>query len=129
MVGPPINFYGSDTYHMSTLIGTYSYILHTGDMAFLTANYQKYKFAMTFISDKIDNTGLLHVTGTNDWGRSSQGGHNTAANMLLYRVLITGSSVATWANDPNSAETWASLAHALKSVVNSANYNWDPIVG
>ena len=129
MVGPPINFYGSDTYHMSTLIGTYYYVLHTGDMNFLTSNYQQYKLAMTFITNKIDTTGLLAVTGTADWGRSSQGGHNTEANMLLYRVLITGSSLATWANDLDSSASWTSLAQTLKSAVNSESYNWDPTVG
>jgi hypothetical protein len=129
MVGPPIGFYGSDTYHMSTLIGTYYYVLHTGDVNFLSANYQKYKSAMTFITNKVDSTNLLNVTGTADWGRSSQGGHNTEANMLLYRVLVTGSSLATWSKDPSSATTWTSLAQALKSAVNSADNNWDPTVG
>jgi hypothetical protein len=45
-----------------------------------------------FITEKIDNTGLLYVTGTSDWGRSSQGGHNTEANMWL-RTRLSGESM------------------------------------
>jgi hypothetical protein len=48
---------------------------------------------------------MLDVTGVSDWGRLSQGGHNTEANMLLYRTLTTGSQIATWQGDAVSANS------------------------
>ncbi|KAE8443300.1 hypothetical protein EG329_002016 [Mollisiaceae sp. DMI_Dod_QoI] len=120
--GPGINIYGSDTYHMATMIGTYDYFLWTNDQAWLTTTYPKYKSAMGFITAKIDTTGMLSVTGTNDWGRLSQGGHNTEANMLLYKVLTSGSQIATWAGDSSSSSAWSSLASKLKAAVNANNY-------
>lgn len=120
--GPGINIYGSDTYHMATMIGTYDYFLWTNDKTWLTTIYSKYKSAMGFITAKIDNTSMLDVTGTNDWGRLTQGGHNTEANMLLYKVLTSGSQIATWAGDSSSSSTWSSQAAKLKAAVNANNY-------
>jgi hypothetical protein len=96
---PPLNFYGSDTYYMSTLIGTYEYVLYSGDIDFLTSHWAAIVFAINWIAAKIDATGTPDVTATADWGRLTQGGHNTEANALLYRVLITGAIVAGWVND------------------------------
>lgn len=112
---------------MATLIGTYDYLLYTNDMNFLNGIWSKYQSAMSFITAKIDSTGMLDVTGTNDWGRMSQGGHNTEANMLMYKVLTSGSSVATWAGDSSLSSSWASMAATLKAAVNANN--WDPSVG
>ena len=67
MVGPPIGFYNSDTYHMATMIVTHDYVLHTNDMDFLCSNWAKYEKAMAFITTKVDETGLLNVTGTANW--------------------------------------------------------------
>ena len=129
MAGPPLNFYGSDTYHMSSIIGTYEYILHSADTYFLTSNWFKISLAINWIAGKIDSTGLLDVTGTGDWGRYTQGGHNTEANALMYRTLITGSAMANWINDPTSAATWTSQAATLKTAINTAALNWDPVIG
>ncbi|ESZ96466.1 bacterial alpha-L-rhamnosidase domain protein [Sclerotinia borealis F-4128] len=65
-----------------------------------------------------DSTNLLYVSGTNDWGRLTQGGHNSEANMLFYRVLTTGSTLATWASALTLSTVWASLAHTLQSSIN-----------
>jgi uncharacterized protein (DUF608 family) len=114
---------------MASMIGLYDYYLYTKDDSFLSDNWSKYQLAMSFITGKIDSTGLLDVTGTNDWGRLTQGGHNTEANMLLYHVLTTGSSLANWQNDASYASSLTSLAANLKAAVNNATYNWDPAVG
>ncbi|KAH7379772.1 glycoside hydrolase family 78 protein [Cadophora sp. MPI-SDFR-AT-0126] len=121
--GPGINIYGSDTYHMATLIGTYDYYLWTADQSWLSTIYPKYQRAMAFITGKIDSTGLLKVTGTNDWGRVNQGGYNTEANMLIYKVLTSGSQLATWAGDSASSTTWQGMAETLKSAVNRMNFD------
>lgn len=112
---------------MSTLIGTYEYVLHSGDTAFLTSNWNKITLAVNYIAAKIDTTGLLNVTATQDWGRHDQGGHNTEANALLYRTLITGSAMANWTDHSSAGEKWMTQAAALKSAVNVLN--WDSAVG
>jgi uncharacterized protein (DUF608 family) len=115
---------------MATMLGTYLYYLFTKDDTFLSANWQKYQLAMTFITAKIDSTGMLDVTGISDWGRRQQGGHNTEANMLLYKILTSGSSLATWMNDTTGlSSTWLAQAATLKAAVNDANNNWDATVG
>jgi uncharacterized protein (DUF608 family) len=112
---------------MATMIGTYDYFLFTNDKTFLNGIYDKYKFAMTYITNKIDSSGLLSVTGNDDWGRLSQGGRNTEANMLMYRTLVTGAALATWVGDSTSNSTWASMAATLQTAVN--NLNWDASAG
>lgn len=126
--GPGLSFYGSDTYHMATMIGTYDYYLFSGDNDFLSANWAKYQLAMTFITAKIDSTGLLDVTGTADWGRLTQGGHNSEANMILYKVLTSGSQLAIWMNDSDLSNSWLALAATLRAAVNSAS-TWDANAG
>ena len=108
---------------MATLIGTYDYYLWTADQGWLNTIYPKYQSAMAFITGKIDSTGLLKVTGTNDWGRVNQGGYNTEANMLMYKVLTSGSQMATWAGDSASSTKWASMAETLKGAVNMMNFD------
>lgn len=108
---------------MATLIGTYDYYLWTADQGWLNTIYPKYQRAMAFITGKIDGTGLLSVTGTNDWGRVSQGGHNTEANMLMYEVLTSGSQLATWAGDSASSTSWVKMAATLKTAVNKLNFD------
>lgn len=105
------------------MIGSYEYFLWTNDQNWLRAAWPKYQKAMAFITAKIDRTGLLVVTGTNDWGRLNQGGRNTEANMLLYKVLTSGSQIATWANDSASSKKWADQAVVLKAAVNRLNFD------
>lgn len=69
---------------------------------------------MRFMINKIDSTGMLFVTGTDDWGRLSQGGYNSEANMLMYRVLVTGSLMANWMGELPLSTEWAALAARLK---------------
>lgn len=116
--GPGLNIYGSDTYHMATLIGIYEYYLFTKDDVFMSANWDKYVTAVSYITRQIDNTGLLYVTGTEDWGRLGQGGHNTEANMLMYKTLTTASSIAGWHGDLPMSASLSALAATLKEAVN-----------
>ncbi|POS82749.1 hypothetical protein EPUL_005691, partial [Erysiphe pulchra] len=126
--GPKINIYNSDTYHMITLIASYDYFLWTNDKEWIGNIYStKYKKAMYFITNKIDKTGMLFVTDKEDWGRLSQGGYNTQANLLLYKVLVTGSKIAGWMNDTTQAVIWSELATKLqRSVILN---NFDSIYG
>lgn len=130
MVTPPINFYGSDTYHLITMIATYDYILYSNDMDFLNQHAESYKKAMAFILSKVDGTGLLNVTGASNWGRkASDAGHSTDGNMLLYGTLTTGVIIAKWLNEAPLVTQWEIAASKLKAAVNSASHNWDPEKG
>lgn len=113
--GPPLSQMGSDTYHCWTLIGscefTFSltpltpfclesiffltiaiyadnYYLFSGDDEWLSTIWANYTLAMAFMEAKVDNSGLLNVTGLRDWGRLGQGGHNAEANAILYKVCF-----------------------------------------
>lgn len=108
---------------MATMIGSYDYFLWTNDKTWLSTYYPKYKLAMQFMTAKIDSTGLLDVTGKEDWGRTTQGGHNSEANMLMYKTLTSGAQLATWAGDSASSTTWNNFATTLKAAVNKLNYN------
>jgi uncharacterized protein (DUF608 family) len=126
MAGPPLSFYTSDTYHMSSVIGTYEYVVYSGDVEFLARNWQKIKFAIQFIAAKVDSTGMLYVTGNNDWGRFTQGGYNTQANALMYKTFTTGSLLASWRNESSLAQQWTARAAALKAKINSPAANiWE----
>lgn len=82
---------------------------------------------MNFIASKIDSTGMLYVTGAADWGRLTQGGYNSEANMLMYKVLTTGSLMAGWMGDQPLSSEWTALANRLAEVTNK--YNFDGAAG
>ncbi len=125
--GPQVNFYGSDTYHLWTLLGTSSYYSYSGDLAYITSIWTKYKLGMTFITNKINGNGLLNVTGANDWARGGQGGENIAANAILYAVLVGGANLATAKGEAALASTYTSRAATLKAAANSRL--WDAAQG
>lgn len=126
--GPPLSQKGSDTYHMWTMIGTYNYVLYSGNTDFLSANWPKYLLAMNYVTSKIDSSGLLNVTGTRDWARWQQGFHNTEANTILYHTLTTGARLAGWLDPTTSSLSnlttqWTSIASSLASAINTLTYD------
>ncbi|MFC1434032.1 trehalase family glycosidase [Streptacidiphilus sp. N1-3] len=121
--GPAVNFYGSDTYHTWTLIGSSTYYTYSGDRTWLNSVWNQYKLGMGFITAKIDGNGLLNVTGTNDWARGDQGGENIEANALLYAALIGGAGLANVEGDSAHAATWQQQAATLKAAVNQRLWN------
>jgi hypothetical protein len=125
--GPEVNFYGSDTYHLWTLIGTAAYYQYSHDDAWLAAEWANYLRAVGYIRAQVGPDGLLTVRGTADWARSGQGGANIAANALLYRSLITGAELATVRGDTADATTWTAAAARLSAAVNSTL--WDDAAG
>ncbi|KAK0661450.1 hypothetical protein DIS24_g2726 [Lasiodiplodia hormozganensis] len=124
--GPPLLQKGSDTYHMWTMIGTYNYVLYTGDLDFLELVWDRYIKAMDYVYAKVDGSGLLNVTGTRDWARWQQGWNNTQANMILYHTLTTAATLADWhTNTTNStlSSTFLSRASSLRTAINT--HTWD----
>ncbi|KAI1100608.1 glycoside hydrolase family 78 protein [Jackrogersella minutella] len=128
--GPPLLATDSDTYHMWIMIGTYNYVLFSGDLDFIQQNWDKYVLAMTFVSKQLDPAlGLLNITGyTNDWGRYSVDNTQASAQMLYYRALITGSALATWVGDTTGLNsTWLETAAKLQKAIDARL--WDGTAG
>ncbi|KAF2090412.1 glycoside hydrolase family 78 protein [Saccharata proteae CBS 121410] len=126
--GPPLLQMGSDTYHMWTMIGTYNYVLYSDDLTFLHSNWEKYLKAMEYVYAKVDDSGLLNVTGTRDWARLQQGFNNTEANMILYHTLNTGAVLSTWATNTttnNYTATYLTRATLLRTAINT--HCFDPL--
>ncbi|WP_405591427.1 MGH1-like glycoside hydrolase domain-containing protein [Streptomyces sp. NBC_01190] len=121
--GPAVNFYGSDTYHTWTLVGTASLYTYSGDRAWLDSVWSRYKLGMAFITAKIDGAGLLNVTGANDWARGGQGGENIEANAILYAALLGGVGLARAEGDTAAAAGWQQQAATLKSAANQRLWN------
>ncbi|KAH8887556.1 bacterial alpha-L-rhamnosidase domain protein [Thozetella sp. PMI_491] len=116
--GPPLLQKGSDTYHMWTMIGTYNYVLYTNDTEFLLKNWKGYLGAMSYVYGKVQPqpSGLLNVTGVRDWARWQTGFNMSEAQMILYRTLTTGASLAQWAGDTTGlSATWSTRATALQN--------------
>ncbi|KAI1764954.1 glycoside hydrolase family 78 protein [Hypoxylon sp. FL1150] len=128
--GPPLLATNSDTYHMWTMIGTYNYVLYSGDVGFIRGIWSKYLAAMNFIADQLDpSLGLLNITGyTEDWGRFYTDNTSASAQMLYYRTLVTGSTLATWLDDTTGVNsTWLESASKLQGAINAQL--WDEIAG
>jgi Bacterial alpha-L-rhamnosidase 6 hairpin glycosidase domain len=127
--GPPWNLdFGSDTYHLWTLYGTYLGYVYSGDKPWLDSVWAQYKTGIAYITNKIDANGLLNVTGTADWGpRVDQGGENIEANAILYAVLTGSVTLAEAEGDGASATSYAALAATLKTKINATL--WDSSVG
>jgi hypothetical protein len=112
------------------MIGLYNYVLYSGDIAFLSTHWEGYKLAMKFVLGQLDSrTGLVDISHyAEDWGRFDSGGYLASAQMLAYRTLITGATLASWLGDETGLEaTWHQTAAKLKDAVNEKL--WDEEVG
>ena len=87
--GPPENSLAiSDTYHAWTLIGTYTYVLYSGDFEWLQSVWSNYTRGVQYLTSLVDDTGLVNVQSSLDWGRTGMSGHNSEANALYYKVCV-----------------------------------------
>ncbi len=125
--GPEFNFTGSDTYHLWTLIGSYTYYLYSADKSWLDGIWSQYQQGVSYSLGKLDGNGLMNVTGTADWARGGQGGENIEANALLYEVLKTGALLAQVEGNTTLASSYSSQAASLKTQINARL--WDSSAG
>jgi hypothetical protein len=123
--GPEVNFYGSDTYHLWTLIGTATYYQYSHDRTWLNAEWAGYARALAFSLAEVGGDGLMTVRNTADWARADQGGENIEANALLYEALVTGAQLATV--EGADATDWTAAAAKLRTAVNATL--WDEAAG
>ncbi|XVQ08431.1 trehalase family glycosidase [Spirillospora sp. CA-255316] len=125
--GPMLEKYGSDTYHLWTLATSWDYYNYTGDRRWLGQVWERYKHGVDFITGKVNDRGLLSITGTSDSVRILAKGENLIANVLLWRVLDTGSRLAAVQGDKELAASYAARAKALRTAVDT--HLWDESAG
>lgn len=53
-----------------------NYYLYSGNMEWLQTMWHNYTFAVSFLENKVDASGLMNVTGLRDWARIGGAGHN-----------------------------------------------------
>jgi hypothetical protein len=109
----------SFTYHLYSLIGLNDYYLYTGDIDYLSANWDKFKFGLNYSLGMIDSSGMANVTSSADWLRYGMGGHNIEANAILYYTINLGLSLADVLNDTTVTSKWSKYAANIKSAANA----------
>lgn len=122
--GPPMGAFGefSDTYHLHTLVGTYYYALYSGDLDWVKSRWNAYLTALAISINKVDETGLLHVTSVNDWIRPGMTGHNVEASSILYEVLGNSIKLAKWIGKKDTktnGEEWAYTQSRLRKGIST----------
>ncbi|KAF2031214.1 bacterial alpha-L-rhamnosidase domain-containing protein [Setomelanomma holmii] len=125
--GRPFPLILSFTYHLYTLIGVADHYLYTGDIAYLSSLWSKYKLALSFSLSFIDSSGFMNVTSPADWLRFGMGGHNIEANAILYYTINQGIQLATALNDTTSITNWTATAASIKTSANTLL--WDSAAG
>lgn len=122
---PPIDEWGSDTYHMWSMVVLYdTYFYAGGDKDWLlkprphvsgeaVSLWQAAKRALKYSLRKLDagpsserKPGLLWVDQKLDWGRVDQGGYNLAANCIFSRALQRMSEMALDVDDLDERSEW-----------------------
>ena len=121
--GPPMGAFGefSDTYHLHTLVGTYYYVLYSGDLDWLEQRWAAYTKALGISIGKVDEFNLLHVSSTSDWNRWGMTGHNVEASAILYEVLNFSIKLASWigAETSTNGEPWFTTRTRLQKGIST----------
>ena len=122
--GPPMGAFGefSDTYHLHTLIGTYYYVLYSGDLDWLKERWTAYIQALAVSVGKVDEFNLLHVSSTSDWNRWGMTGHNVEASAILYEVLKNSIKLASWIHENDTStngEAWSTTRSRLQKGIST----------
>ena len=120
----PISTYGSDLYHLWTLVSLYqNYKLSGCSLEWVKNYWPAWKKAINFSWEKVDETGTLCVSEPLDWGRNPLKGHVLSVNCILYHVLMKGSELALSLNDNEIQVQYLYRAKSLKNSINE--YLWN----
>ena len=119
----------SFTYHLYALIGIGNIYQWSGDEAYVAEHWTRWKTGMEWAIAQIDNTGLANVSANDarDWARVGMGGHNIAANSLLFHTLNVGAALARTQKDATTAKRWVALAKGIQAA--AISLLWQPGVG
>ncbi|MEI8340086.1 MAG: hypothetical protein WCH43_00945 [Verrucomicrobiota bacterium] len=119
-----LNHY-SPMYHLLSVQGLGDYIMYTGDVDTLKAYWDKYKLAVKYITDNLDN-GLFNAGGGN-FCYSNEPVKSTEHSSGAFAVLTQAASFAEYLGDKSLAATYAQQAATIKAAINSQL--WDAAKG
>lgn len=119
-------FYSAD-YSAYFVLGLADYYLYSGDTAFVTQELPVLKAELAWNAGLLDGNGLIATgSGNNaDWDfyDSGKNGEVTAYNVLYYKSLLDGATLATASGDSADAAAYTNRAAALKTAINAHLYN------
>lgn len=124
----PIYIYGSDTYHIWTMVSIYNtFFLNNNSQEWLENAWEKYKKGISYIWPQVDHTGTLKIKQGLDWGRPPVEDHSMSANCILYRALVNGVELAELVHDTATSKLYSERATSLKNSINETL--WDEEAG
>ena len=125
----PLGNVTSFTYHLYALLGVADVYHWSADAAYVSSKWARWKTGMEWAVGQIDSTGLANVSTADalDWARVGMGGHNIAANSLLFHNLTVGAALARTQDEEATAERWEALAAGIQAAV--IPLLWQPDVG
>lgn len=75
-------------YHLWHLIGTYNYFLYSGDTDFVVKYWTQFTKGLDRTLSLVSSTtGIVNVTGDQDWGRFTYGTERASASMLFVLLV------------------------------------------
>jgi alpha-L-rhamnosidase len=117
----------SASYSTYWVLDLADYYLYSGDTAFVSQELPIVTGELAWDATQQDSNGLLVTNSSDnaDWDFYDPGknGEVTAYNLLYYKALLDGATLATAAGDSADAATYTSAAAALKTAINAHLFN------
>ena len=117
----------SASYSIYWVLDLADYYLYSGDTAFVTQELPVVKNELAWDASQVNSAGLLVTSSSDDadWDFYDGGktGEVTEYNLLYYKALLDGATLATAAGDSSDAATYTSDAAALKTAINDNLYD------
>ena len=120
----------SASYSMYYVLGLASYYLYTGDTDFVNSQWSVVQSELAWNATQLDSRGLFitNKDDGNDWDfydndTKPKTGAVTEVNMIYYKSLTDGATLATAAGQSSLAANYTSQAAALKKAINTYLFN------
>jgi alpha-L-rhamnosidase len=117
----------SASYSIYWVLGLGAYYLYTGDTAFVQQEWPVVQQELAWNATQLDGNGLLSTTGDDgaDWDfyDPNKTGEVTEYNILYYKALLDGATLATAAGNTSQAAAYTSQAAALRTAINAHLFN------
>ena len=117
----------SASYSMYWVLGLAGCYQYTGDTAFVDQEWPVVQGELAWNASQLDGNGLF-VTNSGDgadWDfyDGDKTGEVTEYNVLYYKALLDGATLATAAGQPSAAATYTQQAAALRNAINAHLFN------
>jgi alpha-L-rhamnosidase len=113
----------SASYSIYFVLGLGDYYQYSGDTAFVQQELPVLRGELGWNATQLDSNGLLVTNSADnaDWDFYDGGknGEVTEYNLLYYKALTDGATLATAAGDSADATAWTNAAAALKTAINA----------